>query len=301
MKHLLTLIMTTLCLSAYSQNDFNSQIQKVADTISKKIVQSGNRKVAVTDFINLDETISQLGQFLSDELSSELSNLTENLTKFEVVERTNVDIIFKEKNLIQSVDGSKMARELGRLKAADILIWAIISDFEGYYRVNIKLLDTKTGNAISSFKTQFIKTPTLEGFNKKTVVKSQAANTSNNTVTTANDEVKKVEKKDPCEQNTFGSLYITNKTATDVWGVTKIVVRIPKVSNPDPRYEENYYFIILERDETKPLVNLREGTYEYDAKRYSNSGSKGWNDLYGSVSSGQIQVEKCKAAELTIR
>lgn len=195
MKTFLLLIITTICFSAYGQNDFNTQIQKVADTISKKIVQSGNRKVAVTEFINLDETISQLGQFLSDELSSELSNLTENLSKFEVVERTNVDIIFKEKNLIQSVDGSKMARELGKLKAADILIWAIISDFEGYYRVNIKLLDTKTGNAIGSFKNQFIKTPTLEGFNKKIVVKSQASSTSSNTLAISNDEVKKTEKK----------------------------------------------------------------------------------------------------------
>lgn len=297
MKHLFTLIMAAVCLSAFGQTDFNSQIQKVADTISKKIVQSGNRKVAVTDFINLDETISQLGQFLSDELSSELSNLSENLTKFEIVERTNVDIIFKEKNLIQSVDGSKMARDLGKLKAADILIWAIISDFEGYYRVNIKLLDTKTGNAIGSFKTQFIKTPTFEGFNKKIILKSESSNAPS--ATTA--EIKKEERKNPCEENIFGSLNITNKTATDVSGQTKIVIRIPKVSNPDPRFEENYYFIILERDEMKSLVKLREGVYDYETKRYSHSGSKGWNDMYASISSGQIQIEKCKPTELIIR
>ena len=301
MKKYITIAFFFLTLSAFGQNDFSTQIQKVADTISKKIIQTGNKKVAVTEFINLDESITQLGQFLCDELSSELSNLTENLTKFEVIERTNVDLIFKEKKLIQSVDGSKMARDVGKLNAADILIWAIISDFEGYYRVNIKLLDTKSGSALSSFKTQFIKSPTLESYNKQIIRKSETGVYQPPQESKLDSKISTTT--DPCEQKLIGTLKVTNKIKEGVgyWGVTKIVIRIPKSSNNNSSNDNDYYFIILEKDETKEIVGLKEGTYEYDAKTYDQTASKGWNSHYGSTSSGQILITKCKPTLLDIR
>ncbi|MBN8641245.1 MAG: hypothetical protein J0L86_05465 [Flavobacteriales bacterium] len=154
--------------SCFSQ-DFNAMIEKVADTIAKKIIATGKTKTAITDFINNDLTITQLGSFLSEEISSELANRTDNQKKFRVLERAKLDQIFKEKNLLKSVDGSSMAKELGKIAAADILIFATITDFEGYYRVVIKLLDTKEGDALSSFKVNFVKTPSLDNLNKQTI------------------------------------------------------------------------------------------------------------------------------------
>ncbi|MES2429392.1 MAG: FlgO family outer membrane protein [Bacteroidota bacterium] len=160
-----------LIVSVHAQ-DFDKIIASTADTLSKKIISSERKKVAITDFVNLDESITQLGTFLSEEVSSELSNLTDNQTKFRILERSKLNQILEEKNLIQSTDGSKMAKELGKLSVADALIFATITDFNGYYRVVMKLLDTKTGDALSSYKINLVKTPSLENLNQNNIKKS---------------------------------------------------------------------------------------------------------------------------------
>lgn len=165
-------------VNTINAQDFEKIITSTADTLSKKIISSQRNTIAITDFINLDESITQLGTFLSEEFSSELSNLTDNQTKFRVLERSKIDQIFREKKLIQSTDGSKMAKELGKLDVADILMFATITDFNGYYRVVIKLLDTKSGDALSSFKINFVKTPSLEALNKNVVKQSTQYNNS---------------------------------------------------------------------------------------------------------------------------
>lgn len=142
--------------------DFSSQIKQTADTLSKKIISSGKKRIAVIDFINNDKTVNQLGSFLSEELSADLANLSQNQTKYSILERSNLELIFKEKKLIKSLDGPLFARQLGQIDAADLLVYAIVTDFDGYYRVVIKLLDTKGGDALSSYKVNFVKSPSLE-------------------------------------------------------------------------------------------------------------------------------------------
>lgn len=178
---LLYLVLAVASVRTVTAQDFDNIITSTADTLAKKIISSQRKTVAITDFINLDESITQLGTFLSEEVSSELSNLTDNQAKFRVLERSQLDQILKEKNLIQSSDGSKMAKELGKLDVADILIFATITDFNGYYRVVMKLLDTKTGDALSSYRVSFVKTPSLETLNTKIIkqaAQSQATTTS---------------------------------------------------------------------------------------------------------------------------
>lgn len=299
MRKFLIIISIFISFASFAQNDFSTQIQKVADTLSKKIIASGKKKIALTEFSNLDGSVTQLGQFLSDELSSELSNLSGNLTKFEIIERSNLELIFKEKNLIQSVDEVKLAKDLGKLNAADVLIWAIISDFEGYYRVNIKMLDTKTGNSLGSYKTQFIKTSALENFNNKSIKKQSAVDTyiPKQFETKESDKVSN----SPCEQDKTGTLSITNKTYSSPYDVSKIVVRIPKSYNSTGSNENDYYYSTLDKDENKIVANLKVGTYEYEAKKYDSYSQRGWNPLVGSISTGQIQIIKCKPTELIIR
>lgn len=156
--------------------DFNTIINQTADTIAKKIISTGKKRVAITDFINIDQSITQLGVFLSEEISSELSNLTDNQTKFRVLERSNLNQIFKEKNLLNQTEASTLAKELGKIDAADVLGFATITDFDGFFRINIKLLDTKNGDALGSFRTSIIKTSSLENLNKQ-IVKRATTNT----------------------------------------------------------------------------------------------------------------------------
>jgi hypothetical protein len=147
-----------------SGQTFDSQIQQAADSLSKKVIRSGKIRVAIGEFENLDGSKNQLCIFLSDEISGGLANKTENQTKFRILERANLDLIFQEKKMIRSTNSILFAKQLGDLDAADILIYGVITDFEGFYRVNIKLLDTKHGEVFSTYKINFVKTPSLEKF-----------------------------------------------------------------------------------------------------------------------------------------
>lgn len=203
--------LTIVLASNTIAQDFDKTISSTADTLAKKIISSQRKTVAITDFINLDESITQLGTFLSEEFSSELSNLTDNQSKFRVLERSKIDQIFTEKKLILSTDGSKMAKELGKLDVANILMFATITDFNGYYRVVIKLLDTKTGDALSSFKVNFVKTPSLETLNKNIAKQpTQFSNQANNNLIVSEVPVKvenKTEYGDYCFTNKPGFVY----------------------------------------------------------------------------------------------
>jgi curli biogenesis system outer membrane secretion channel CsgG len=211
---ILCLTFIVACVVTSLAQDFDNIISATADTIAKKIISSQRKTVAITDFINLDESITQLGTFLSEEVSSELSNLTDNQTKFRILERSKLDQIFKEKNLIQSTDGSKMAKELGKLDVANILIFATITDFNGYYRVVMKLLDTKTGDALSSFKVNFVKTPSLEALNMKVVKTStQITNQTSNKSIVSTTSVTKENKPE------LGDYCFTNKASFSSYDV----------------------------------------------------------------------------------
>lgn len=190
---LIFLTVTFITISTSFAQDFNSIIIRTSDTLAKKIMATGKQKVAITDFINIDESITQLGTFLSSEVSSELANLTDNQTKFRVLERANLDQIFKEKHLVNFTDPTGLAKQLGKIDAADILIFATITDFDGYYRVVLKMLDTKNGDALSSYKVSFVKTPSLENLNNILVKKgaqavTQPAPASNNSEQSSNRE-----------------------------------------------------------------------------------------------------------------
>lgn len=162
---------------SYSQ-DFDTKINTTAQELAKKIASTNKQKVAIVEFENLDNTQTQLGVFLADEIASSLANLTENQSKFTVVERANLDQILEEKRILKSFDRSKLARDLGKIDAAEILISATITEFNGYYRLNIKLLDTKSGNSLGSYKVSFVQEPSLKELQKEIVETSSTTNSS---------------------------------------------------------------------------------------------------------------------------
>lgn len=170
LKFVIVFILGLYSLSLDAQ-DFNTIISSTCDSLAKKIIASGKKNVAVVNFVNLNNSVTELGTFMCEEVSSELSNKTNNQTSFRVIERTRLEQIIEEKKLVQYYNNNHaLAMELGRTHTADILMFAIITEFEGYYRIVIKLLDTKDGDALSSYKMNLVKNHSLEELNKHIVV-----------------------------------------------------------------------------------------------------------------------------------
>ncbi len=262
------LVIAIACVTTVNAQDFDNTISSAADSLAQKIVGSQRKTVAITDFINLDGSITQLGTFLSGEVSSELSNLTNNQSKFRVLERSQLDQILKEKNLIQSNDGSKMAKELGKLDAADILIFATITDFNGYYRISMKLLDTKTGDALSAYRISFVKSPSLENLNAKVIrqatqtqaqqaTTSPIANPQTNVTPTKNEEPKKG---DYCFKNQSAFAYPGPNVKIDIYN--------NNVGSNTPIKTIN-----VTADQTSCAYDLTTGVYRLELTWYWSEGA----------------------------
>lgn len=253
MSKLLALITSILFSLISSSQDFNTLIAQTGDTLAKKIIASGKNKIAVTDFINIDESITQLGYFLSTEISSELVNQTENQSKFRVLERANLDQIFKEKHVINFTDPSGLAKELGKIDAADALIFATITDFDGYYRIVIKMLDTKNGDALMSYKVSFVKTPSLENLNKIIVKKGFQ---SSNPIATNSNETQ------TASTNQKGDYCFTNKGGG-------FLTYLAKLSVYKPGSDVSLKTISLHFRETGCIHDLPFGVYKIIISWYS--------------------------------
>lgn len=197
-----------------AQAGFDDQIEDFATDLTGKIVSSGKKKIAVAAFAEIDGTVTQFGNFLTDELSAQLAVSSENQTKFEVIERANLEQIFTEHKLAMSgiIDGTT-AKELGKIKAADAIVVGAVTPMGETYRVTIKVLDTETGNIVTSSKGQIVKTPSLQALQDK-IVRSPKGTTPPKPATTTIGDNKPTDTKPPVEEvkppETLGSICFVN-------------------------------------------------------------------------------------------
>ena len=87
---LVSLLQFTFLNLSISQTSYNSQIEKLAKEISLKIDSSNHSRIAIMDFINGEKKVTQLGETISEDLSAELANYSNNQKKFEIFERSRV-------------------------------------------------------------------------------------------------------------------------------------------------------------------------------------------------------------------
>jgi TolB-like protein len=290
----LSVLFSISAVSVFSQ-DFDKKINDAATEIATKITATGKQNVAIVEFDNLDGSQSQLGVFLADEIASSLAMQSANQTKFTVLERANLDLILQEKKILKSFDRSKLAKDLGKINAAEILISATITEFNGYYRLNIKLLDTKTGNSLNSSKISFVQEPSLKELHKQIVEKSDY----------------ETPKKSYQEENTYQPkpieqkpVYIAPATTTEVC-----------FNNTGPTYDYQSGYnavVVLKNPNTSEKIktvdvlcrqkacvyNIANGIYQIEISWYHQSDSK---DRIKRVDSREINVKSGSENNIEIK
>ena len=144
-------MITFIPYNLFAQTDYEKKISAFAKTISEKIAQAGIKRVAVSDFLDDNGKMCELGKDMAEEFSL---NLINSSMGFEVMEKNEFNIL-KEQGL-------------GKIKAVDAIIIGTISPFLNSYRISIKILSTETGFAIGGTLGNIEKTDSLDNlFNKK--------------------------------------------------------------------------------------------------------------------------------------
>ena len=290
------ILITALCFALYisaSSQGFDAALTQLSDDISSKIRTTGKRKVAVWDFTDTEGKITNLGKYLSEEVSVNLTNASYSLN---VMDRNHLNTILREHKLnAEGVVDVNTAKQLGKINAVDAIITGTVTVFVDKIRLTIKVLDTETALIIAATKgdlpiskeiASFLGVPGMgsegvsstvnRGFNSPLNPNEQY----NNPGTVAKD----------CESKRIGDYCFSNLTKDD------FIIQI-----------SGNTLVNLAPGQTKCLYGLVAGTYSFHVLSTKNYNRGAWN-IYRMPSSykytfdkGQFLVEACKSKTYVLK
>jgi len=142
-----------------------SGVEDGIDELAKQIVaRSGSEEpttIAISAFPHVDDTCSELSNFLVDELVLSLFDVPD--ANLQIIERSQLGRIFAELELSMSgaVDANT-TQELGRIHGVDTLLVGSLTTLGDDLRVNARMLNTETGQVFSAAAVNIAKTSTVE-------------------------------------------------------------------------------------------------------------------------------------------
>jgi TolB-like protein len=149
-----------VALFLFTSHLWAQDMKPVSSALAKSITASGRKTVAVVDFTDLQGNVTELGRFLSEELSVQL---VADAKGFEVIERTQLKVILKEHQLSSSglIDPST-AKKLGQIAGVDALVTGTITALGDTVRLSAKVVDTQTAKMIGATTYNIAKTRAIE-------------------------------------------------------------------------------------------------------------------------------------------
>lgn len=270
-------ISISFVLKGISQTDYDKQVEFFANDISKKLPQT-KKKIAVIDFKNNNEEITQMTRLVADDISSELAIISNGQLQFEIVERNNLKAIISDLKLSSSKDEAKIAKELGKKSVADVLVIGVVTLFGDNYRISIKVLDTENGNIITASKGLVVKTAALEDLHKKIIENNNFKNTAESTEAPPSNPVVNQTTKvqtDSRSYSTTGWIEFENKETQSLY------IYISTEQAVQYRQAQQFEVVSVSSGATEKLPSLKPGIYYICAA----------NSLYSSQCSITKKVE----------
>ena len=152
----------TTPLSAAAQSGVEDGVDDLARQIVARSGSEETTTIAIAAFPHVDDTCSELSNFLVDELVLSLFDVPD--ANLKIIERSQLGRIFAELELSMSgaVDANT-TQELGRIHGVDTLLVGSLTTLGDDLRVNARLLHTETGQVFSAAAVNIAKTSTVEG------------------------------------------------------------------------------------------------------------------------------------------
>lgn len=182
MRRILMVTIFSMVLTAYASISFayEKEIKAISAAMMEKMTKAGKKNIAVVDLTDLQGNVTELGRFLAEEISSELSA---GATGFEIVDRSHLKSIFAEHKFSQSglVDPGTI-KQLGQIAGVDAIVTGTVTPFGDSIRISGKVIATDTAKVIATAKGDIAKTKAIEELLEKgietgeesSVVKSSA-------------------------------------------------------------------------------------------------------------------------------
>ncbi|MEO6316784.1 MAG: FlgO family outer membrane protein [Chitinophagaceae bacterium] len=222
--------------SSFAQNQFDSQVKRLSDTLVKRLLKTGKKRVTVANFLDLQGNATELGKYIAEVFSVELSN-----SDLEVVDRSRLKDLLNELKLTEDkLTNPANALKLGEMAGVEFIITGTTTPLDNEIDISVKALDIQKGISIAGQRASIKRTDAINNLLRSTVG-SGTGNTSANVnmarqVDTkdkaAMDDINETKISDlrrgECYDNSrktyFGQLCFENQTgedlifAADAWG-----------------------------------------------------------------------------------
>jgi len=143
----ITIFLLLLCLNSNAQ-DFDTQLEKLAEGLSQKLSAKGKTKIAVWGFFTENGERTALGNYLTEDFSVYMTNFGD---KFEVIDRNHLDVLLKEHQLnAEGYIDETTAKELGKIVAVDVIITGTYTVLNSVVKVRAKALDSETASQFAA-------------------------------------------------------------------------------------------------------------------------------------------------------
>lgn len=164
-----TLLILTLIASAFvsfAQDDFDRQLVTISKKLNDKILAYKKGRVMVANFTDLQGSTTELGRYLAEALSVELTN-----TDLDVVDRSGKDTLFKDRTAIGegAVDSGSAELNYAKMVGVDYLIIGTTTLLDNSVDITVKALDIRKGVLVTGIRSHFPRTDAINNLLKSTI------------------------------------------------------------------------------------------------------------------------------------
>ena len=165
-------IATLWALPAYAALSYEESLKQLAEGVIADAVKAKRTRLAVLDFTDAKGTVTPIGQFLAEELSTQILVAGE----LKAVDRTMVGSTLKKFHVTQFEPAQAQAvKQAAKAVHADVFVTGSYLDSPDGFRVTVKLLSSSTVQSLGATRGTIPKTGPLEELikeaNKPPVVK----------------------------------------------------------------------------------------------------------------------------------
>jgi TolB-like protein len=134
---------------AEAEQSLEEGLHELAVSISATMRTGSIRKIAVVEFTDLSGYPSVLGQFVAEELITQLFNVSPG--QFDVVERRQLAKVLREQKLAASglIDPDSISR-VGRLLGIQAIVTGSITDLGSQIKLNARLIAVESGKVFAA-------------------------------------------------------------------------------------------------------------------------------------------------------
>lgn len=139
--------------------DLDEGIDELAKQLTKGAETRKRMTIAVAEFPDLEETVTNLGRYIAEGLSTKFSQIS----TFQVIERRRLAQVLAELKLgMSDLINPTKAKRLGQMTGVEVIAVGTISDLGSTVKINARLIEIESATALTGASVRVSKDPIVE-------------------------------------------------------------------------------------------------------------------------------------------